>query len=261
MPSAKLTDSARSSPKRSDESPAKKLGAGKDAGDPTGEKPAKKQRRAAGTGETKRGGKAKTQLAALAAAPSGSPNKQFAHTKEELARAQHLEDANLLANLQAGQHAVPHADTQMVFNQEGFPHMGEGPDRSKPTAPPAKQSASSYWSVPEQTDFARYIEYFGTDFGAIANHMGTKTQTMIKNHYQRQIDGGRADLEDAAVRANGRRERGEDMGPPPTPTPIVKRKYDNPQSNTPRAIAPQTEPMDTDEPMRPPHASALKNSL
>ena len=47
------------------QSPAKKLGA-KDAGDSTGEKPAKKQRRGAAAGETKRGGKAKTQLAALA---------------------------------------------------------------------------------------------------------------------------------------------------------------------------------------------------
>ncbi|EGP85259.1 uncharacterized protein MYCGRDRAFT_75046, partial [Zymoseptoria tritici IPO323] len=73
---------------------------------------------------------------------------------------------------------------------------------------------------------------------------------MIKNHYSRQIEGGRSDLEDAANNANVRRERGEDLGPPPTPTPIVKRKYDNPQqASTPRAIAPQKDAMDMDEPM------------
>jgi serine/arginine repetitive matrix protein 2 len=35
--------------------------------------------------------------------------------------------------------------------------------------------------VPEQTDFVKFIAHFGTDFGAIANHMGTKTQTMVRH--------------------------------------------------------------------------------
>lgn len=90
-----------------------------------------------------------------------------------------------------------------------------------------KQGASSYWSVPEQNDFIRYIEYFGRDFAAIAAHMGTKTQTMIRNHYQRQLDGGDpGELERTALAAEARRARGEDIGPPPRPTPIVRRKYD-----------------------------------
>lgn len=96
-----------------------------------------------------------------------------------------------------------------------------------PAAP--KQSASSYWSVPEQSDFVRYIQYFGRDFAAIAAHMGTKTQTMLRNHYQRQIDGGDpGELERTALAAEARRARGEDIGPPPIPTPIVKRKYASP---------------------------------
>ena len=94
----------------------------------------------------------------------------------------------------------------------------EEAERAKPGAQsvPAKQSASSYWSVPEQNDFVKYIGHFGRDFAAIAAHMGTKTQTMIKNHYQRQVDGGnRPELERAANEAEERRARGEDMGPPP----------------------------------------------
>ncbi|KAK4948323.1 hypothetical protein LTR10_012857 [Elasticomyces elasticus] len=102
---------------------------------------------------------------------------------------------------------------------------------SPPTqAPPVPKFVSSYWSVPEQQDFVKYTSHFGTDFAAIAAQMGTKTQTMIKNHYQRQVgNGNQPELENAAKEANKRRELGDEIGPPPTPTPIVKRKYDAPQ--------------------------------
>ncbi|SMQ53569.1 unnamed protein product [Zymoseptoria tritici ST99CH_3D7] len=228
-------------------SPAKKLGPGsRQDNDATGEKPAKKQRRAAGEG--KPGRKAKTQqLAALAAAPTAIPN-------EERPVAPSLEEASLLTGFHTSHQAMhPPPEAQAVYTHDGYcmqPGVGDDLERGRPTGPIPKQSASSYWSVPEQTDFFKYIAHFGTDFAAIANHMGTKTQTMIKNHYSRQIEGGRSDLEDAANNANVRRERGEDLGPPPTPTPIVKRKYDNPQqASTPRAIAPQKDAMDMDEPM------------
>lgn len=108
----------------------------------------------------------------------------------------------------------------------------EGPRRLKTTAPPQVRvnGISSYWSVPEQTDFPKYIAHFGTEFWAIAMHMGTKTETMVKNHYQRLVDrGNRADLKAAAEEADRRRFNGtEEKGAPPTPTPIVRRKYDNP---------------------------------
>jgi hypothetical protein len=228
-------------------SPAKKLGAGsrQDNGDGTGEKPAKKQRRTAGDG--KPGRKAKTQqLAALAAAPTTV-------AKEERSMAPSLEEASLLTGFHTSHQAmIHHPEGQGVYGQDGYPmhpSASDDLDRNRPTGPIPKQSASSYWSVPEQTDFSKYIAHFGTDFAAIANHMGTKTQTMIKNHYQRQVDGGRSDLAEDARMADMRRDRGEDPGPPPTPTPIVKRKYDNPQTSTPRAIAPQQDAMDLEEPM------------
>lgn len=243
-------------------SPAKKpgLGSRQDTNGEGGpEKPGKRRK---GAGE-KPGRKPKAQqpLAALAAAPAVavSPKHQFIqniHKPEEAPRAPapSLEDANLLAGLQSGHHAMLSGDGQLIYHQqEGFgpPMLREDElNRSKllGQTPLSKTSASSYWSVPEQTDFAKYIAHFGTDFAAIAAHMGTKTQTMIKNHYQRQIDSGnRPELRGDAVEADRRREAGEDIGAPPTPTPIVKRKYDNPQPSAPRILAPNTEAMDIDE--------------
>lgn len=87
--------------------------------------------------------------------------------------------------------------------------------------------ASSYWSVPEQNDFVKYIGHFGRDFAAIAAHMGTKTQLMVKNHYRRQVDGGIGALETSAIQAEERRARNENIGPPPAPTPITKRRYNH----------------------------------
>ena len=38
---------------------------------------------------------------------------------------------------------------------------------------------SSYWSVPEQYNFYNLLEYFGTDWQAIATTMKTKTHIMV----------------------------------------------------------------------------------
>jgi hypothetical protein len=57
-------------------------------------------------------------------------------------------------------------------------HVGERPRSHSQTQ---RQGASSYWSVAEELDFKTCLGYYGTDFQAIANHMGTKTHTMV-NH-------------------------------------------------------------------------------
>lgn len=237
-------------------SPAKKPGPvpkSEANGEPGAEKPGKRQKR---TGE-KPGRKSKATQPLAQLAPQASPAKQFMpmpgmQNQEDMARQKKLEEASLLTGFHGGHHGMINADAPMVYTQEGFIQpmtMPEESERPKPSAQPGKQSASSYWSVPEQTDFVKYIGHFGRDFAAIAAHMGTKTQTMIKNHYQRQIDGGsRPELEQSAMRAEERRMRGEDLGPPPQPTPVVKRKYDNPQPPTQRPLAPHTDAMEVDEP-------------
>ena len=221
------------------------------------EKPGPKKQKRAGE-KTGRKAKGAQPLVQLAAAPQASPGKPVVHpalTKEELARAQKLEEASLLAHLHGGA-PRPNSNLDGTSDPADKPvplSSTGGEDAERPTKvggpppPTAKQSASSYWSVPEQTDFMRYIEHFGRDYAAIAAHMGTKTTTMIKNYYQRQMDGGNHVLEQSASNADERRSRGEALGPPPTPTPINKRKYDNPPAMAQRPLAPQTEPTDADD--------------
>lgn len=248
------------------QSPARRPGASKQDGEPVPEKQAKRRK---GMGE-KPGRKPKASqqpLAQIAAAPSMSPNARFIPSlpsKDDPAMIQSLAEASLLTGFHTSNRNIPSEAPHPVYIQENYPQpmpVQEELERKHPAAAPAtKPSASSYWSVPEQSDFVKYIAHFGTDFAAIAAHMGTKTQTMIKNHYQRQIDGGnRADLEESAVVANARRERGEDMGAPPTPTPINKRKYDNPGPAVPRSIAPHGDAMDVDDAPPVSQSQALKH--
>ncbi|KAF2005388.1 hypothetical protein P154DRAFT_392314, partial [Amniculicola lignicola CBS 123094] len=105
----------------------------------------------------------------------------------------------------------------------------------------SRPGASSYWSVTEQQDFRSNVAYFGTDWASISIHMGTKTHVMVKNQYQRLVEGGDLELQRLANDADQKRERGEDQGPPPTPTPAQKRRYDNPQAALPRTLAPTPE--------------------
>ena len=90
----------------------------------------------------------------------------------------------------------------------------------------ASNQPTSYWSVPEQQKFPQLIAYFGRDFGSIADFMKTKTLTMIKNHYNRQVQDGKSDLEDYARDAEQRRAAGESMGNPPSPAAPTKRRYE-----------------------------------
>ena len=74
--------------------------------------------------------------------------------------------------------------------------------------PGSVAQATSYWSVPEQQKFPQLIGYYGRDFQAVADFMKTKTVTMIKNYYNRQIQDGKSDLEEVAKAAEQRRMQG-----------------------------------------------------
>lgn len=136
----------------------------------------------------------------------------------------------------------------------------------------AQQQTSSYWSVPEVTDFPGLLRHFGTDWIAIARHMGSKTHTMVykenfsewlkitkgqigpkrqaniaeqvKNYYQRSVDSGnKREWEQIARDADSKRGRGESTGPAPTPTAPSKRRYDP----TPTPLSRSASAMDLDE--------------
>ncbi|KAM5441674.1 hypothetical protein MferCBS31731_003355 [Microsporum ferrugineum] len=104
---------------------------------------------------------------------------------------------------------------------------------------------TSYWSVPEQRDFPELVAHFGKDFEAISQFMKTKTPTMVKNYFQRRVDSGKTELEEAALIAEAKKLRGEPTGPLPTPSVSSKRRYEaTPSSVAPRTVAPNTENVD-----------------
>ncbi|KAF2854457.1 hypothetical protein T440DRAFT_388523 [Plenodomus tracheiphilus IPT5] len=206
-----------------------------------------------GKGKDKIGRKAKNMP--LAAAPVGSPVKIDRKDKGQSMGVK-LEDE--VSKRPLGEMPLPiHAglmEEQMLMasNQHLLADLPPGIlERSKLAMPPARPGPSSYWSVSELQDFDKNVAHFGTDWLAIANHMGTKTHTMIKNQYLRLVESGRLDLEQMAKEADVRRERGDELGPPPTPTPAPKRRYESTQATPIRQIAPTPEHK---SPLMNPHA-------
>ncbi|KAF2823694.1 hypothetical protein CC86DRAFT_58717 [Ophiobolus disseminans] len=215
---------------------------------------ARRQTDADGTQEKGRRGKAikekgsrKAKNLPLAAAPAGSPLK--IDRKEKAMGVKTEDDFGKRPFGDALPMSIPVPmsvqpgliEDQIMIPSESIPGMSMNMiDRPK-TQAGARPGPSSYWSVSELGDFDKNVAHFGTDWLAIANHMGTKTHTMIKNQYLRLIEQGRADLEQVATEADTRRERGDRLGPPPTPTPAPKRRYESTQTALPRQIAPTPE--------------------
>ena len=109
------------------------------------------------------------------------------------------------------------------------------------------QQTSSYWTVPEQDDIPTLLAQFGTDWGAIANYMGSKTDVMVKNYYSRQVESGRQpELEAIAKEADEKRARAEETTPAPVFPPMPESRFgtlgaDIPQLPPLCAIPPMTE--------------------
>ncbi|KAI1269372.1 hypothetical protein F5Y18DRAFT_414404 [Xylariaceae sp. FL1019] len=99
----------------------------------------------------------------------------------------------------------PFAPPQALLSPERGPHlpdtMAPPPLRPEPPQPPvtvldmsqpttsdrrAGGQPSSYWSVPEASEFPSLLRSFGSDWSAIASHMRTKTAVMVKNYYTRR---------------------------------------------------------------------------
>ncbi|OHE92534.1 myb-like DNA-binding domain-containing protein [Colletotrichum orchidophilum] len=120
----------------------------------------------------------------------------------------------------------------------------------------APSQASSYWSVSEANDFPGLLKSFGTDWVAIAGHMGSKTAVMVKNYFVRQRDQGKTEWEQFAAEADAKRSRGEKLPDPPPPTVGGRKKYDStpgasshrPLASAPATPAPPTAPEPPSEP-------------
>ncbi|KAF1933633.1 uncharacterized protein M421DRAFT_201703 [Didymella exigua CBS 183.55] len=191
----------------------------------------------------------KVKIQPLAAAPVVSPVKFDRKEKAPGVKAEDEFGKRPVTEMPTPIHVTQHEDPMSdpaLLNLRGshveIPSLsGSIPvgmmDRQK-TQPNARPGPSSYWSVSELQDFEKNVAHFGTDWIGFANHMGTKTHIMIKNQYLRMVEGGKSELEQAAKDADARRERGDDLGPPPTPTPAPKRRYESTQSVLPRSLAP-----------------------
>ena len=67
-------------------------------------------------------------------------------------------------------------DTGVVEHRKTPP---SGENTKQKVATQQRVGPSSYWSVSEVKNFPDQLAHFGTDWLAIANHMGTKTETMV----------------------------------------------------------------------------------
>ncbi|KAG0688266.1 hypothetical protein C6P40_001201, partial [Pichia californica] len=81
--------------------------------------------------------------------------------------------------------------TTAVAEQNDDDHENQSSDenskRSKKTKKDDKSHISSYWSVQDITNFPILLEKFGSRWDDIADELGTKSATMVKNYYQRGL--------------------------------------------------------------------------
>lgn len=141
------------------------------------------------TAQTREKGQKRGKAPLLAAAPGPSPQKSEREGSrgksrepkiEDEQKAKDLEVASSLASLLAGPLTTQISQSENWFAQ-AQPLAGHSEAaRQQQQQKPASQT-SSYWSVPEQTDFIKLLAHFGTDWPAIANWMKSKTHTMVRN--------------------------------------------------------------------------------
>ena len=156
-----------------------------DGGEATVEKTGKRGRAAT---KEKAGKKHKTQP--LAARPAAFPVRT---AKDKGGSPMPEGDAAMYAR--SGEHNLTEEQRVVAgFNAQVNPDLGMAPpekvsqpevratlERPKSHGQSQSRAAgpSSYWSVEERNEFRRDLAYFGHDFAAIAEHMGTKTTTMV----------------------------------------------------------------------------------
>lgn len=176
------------------------------SGETQAEKPSQRRGRTASVKE-KPPKKGKAPLIAAAPAPTAPRNggdllraKSREPKIEGDQRIEELEGAQVLAGLQSGQPSLgvsqsgpsdtwldvqPPLMVTPIFISKPPPQQQVGSEVQHHLQPPkgTQSMTSSYWSVPEQTDFQNLVQHFGTDWHAIAAHMKFKTHTMVYNIY------------------------------------------------------------------------------
>lgn len=169
------------------------------------EKPSQRRGRTASV-KDKQPKKGKAPLIAAAPAPTVPSNGgelQRAKSREPKIegdqRIEELEGAQVLAGLQSSQQSLgvsqsgpsdtwldvqPPLMNNPIFISKPPPQQAGSEVQNHQQPSKGTQSiTSSYWSVPEQTDFQNLLQHFGSDWHAIAAHMKSKTHTMVYTLY------------------------------------------------------------------------------
>ena len=128
--------------------------------------------------------------------------------------------------------------------QVPMPPTANAQPPAAPTIP--KPQTSSYWSVPEQTEFQILLGHYGTDWQSIASTLKTKSHVMVKNYFHRQI----VDKPGLELLARDVDEKLKRQGPPGTP-PVTnfttRRRNDSSAPSAPqRTLAPNPEAPDAE---------------
>ncbi|KAL9082007.1 MAG: hypothetical protein Q9159_006803 [Coniocarpon cinnabarinum] len=214
--------------------PAKKNGKVELNGERAGEKSGRK--RAATTKEPR----ARKQRGPLVRRDSRSPEKMDAEppgAERSQPTARDLEVANSLAALGGSQ-------SSLLQRPSNAPAFSVEPSQSRtPMGPEAGKiqtvrsgnatGTSSYWSVQEVDIFPSLVEKHGTDWYAIAEQMGSKSHTMVKNYFNR-IKTKIPEVEKAARDADERKQRselGSAGGSSSTPA-LAKKRVKEPSTTT-----------------------------
>ncbi|KAI9825247.1 MAG: hypothetical protein M1832_001281 [Thelocarpon impressellum] len=164
-------------------------------GDGPAENPLERGTKRGKAGATREKGAKRGRNQLLAAAPGPSPEKSTGKAKERETgrdrdqkgdddqKIKDVDDGRSLANIQA-RAASLEVPPNPQDDRSGVPASSSGSPQRETSRPSrgnhrAGAQTSSYWSVPESTDFPKLLDHFGSDWQAIASHMTSKTPVMV----------------------------------------------------------------------------------
>ncbi|KAI5310109.1 hypothetical protein KEM55_001598, partial [Ascosphaera atra] len=207
------------------------------------EQPAEKPRRGRGGTRSRR-----TRTSQASTTPNAQSSTASAKPVNEAPGLEALEKQNV--EVEKGSESTAVASTPQPRSRAGKPRTKtegmsvfdstEVDSALKQNAPYGSFQPTSYWSVPEVRDFPALVAHFGRDFEGISQFMKTKTPTMAKNYFQRQVDLGKKEFEDTANLADEQKMQGIPTAPLPVPSAPTKRRFD-PASSTARPLRPSAD--------------------
>ncbi|SMR56120.1 unnamed protein product [Zymoseptoria tritici ST99CH_3D1] len=160
----------------------------------------------------------------------------------------------LMSPFQPAQHRTPSrpASTHQQGQSEpqSIPSSRKPSSASKNLSPPSDSAPStkkknSKWSLPNLKDLRNLVAEHGSNYDAIAEALGNKSETMVKNQFNRLVKAGDLEIVDLAVQADARkqmektarraaREQAAGQVQPATGIPVAEQMM--PPSTTPRLM-------------------------